>query len=141
MNEGPHALPKPILYLPEYKSAHESFLYCVYEVGFDASPTFRIMCLPMFVSLAIPRILALWTSCDPKWPEKVMQQCCIEGDDRFDEPKGATPVGWHATTLSKMDGRYPTDIRRPTEGWTGHMEVRANALRWAEDVVGKVCVD
>ncbi|MFB9290232.1 DUF6708 domain-containing protein [Pseudoduganella plicata] len=138
MNQGPAAVPKPVLFLPTNETPHESFLYCVYATDFNASPGFRIAFLPMFILLAIPRILALWTSREPVWPDEIARRCEVDPDDPFDEPRGDTPVGWHATTMSKVAGRYPTDLRRPTEGWAGDTNCRANALRWAEDVVKPV---
>ena len=138
MNDGPAAVPKPVLFLPTKETPHESFLYCVYAVDFNASPGFRIAFLPMFIMLAIPRILSLWTSREPVWPDEIARLCAVDPDDPFNEPTGDTPVGWHATTMSKREGRYPTDLRRPTEDWPGDTDLRANALRWAEDVVQPV---
>jgi hypothetical protein len=133
MNKGPAELPKPGLFLPEDESMHESFLYCVYELGFNASPAFRIMFLPVFLLLASHRIMALWTCSPPKWPVAILEKCKIDPDDPFDEPKGSTPVGWHATGLAREQGTYPELQSKKIDDWKSEPDGHKNSLLWAED--------
>jgi hypothetical protein len=135
MNNGPGDLPKPGLFLPEEETIHESFLSSVYEMGFRASPAIRIMFLPFFLILAFDRILSLWTCSPPRWPSSVVEQCKIEADDPYDEPKGSTPVGWHATDIAIEQGTYPALQNKTIDDWTGEPDGRKNALLWAKDTV------
>jgi hypothetical protein len=136
MNRGPAELPKPGLFLPEKESMHESFLYCVYQLGFNASPAFRIMFLPVFLLLASHRVMSLWTCSPPQWPVAILEKCKIDPDDPFDEPKGSTPVGWHATGLAREQGTYPELQSKKIDDWKGEPDGHKNALLWAEDELG-----
>lgn len=132
MNRGPAELPKPGLFLSEEESMHESFLYCTYQLGFRASPAFRIIFLPVILLLASHRIMSLWTCSSPRWPSAVLDECEVDPDDPFDEPKGPTPVGWHATNLAIARGAYPELQSKAIEDWKGELDSRKNALLWAE---------
>lgn len=141
MNKGPAELPKPGLFLAEEESIHESFLCCVYQLGFSASPTFRIIFLPVILLLASHRIMSLWTCSSPRWPSSIIDQCKVDPDDPFDEPKGSTPVGWHATDLAMAKGADPELQSKAIDEWTGEPDSRKNALLWAEDQLSSKSVN
>ncbi|MBB3225235.1 DUF6708 domain-containing protein [Pseudoduganella umbonata] len=132
MNKGPVDLPKPGLFLAEQESMYESFLYCVYEMGFRASPSFRLLLLPVFLLLASHRVLSLWTCSSPRWPSEIITLCSIDPDDPFDEPTGLTPIGWHPTDLAVQKGKFPDLLAKDIEDWNGEPDAKKNALRWAE---------
>ncbi|QBE62731.1 DUF6708 domain-containing protein [Pseudoduganella lutea] len=134
MKFGPDELPKPCLYLTEKETIMESFLYCVYEIDFNASPAFRIAGMPVFLLLAAYRVIALWTCSAPRWPSVIADACKIEPNDPYNEPRGPTPVGWYDTSTAISKGKYP--VVKPVKifQWQGECDAKRNAQLWARDV-------
>ncbi|MES2739399.1 MAG: DUF6708 domain-containing protein [Pseudomonadota bacterium] len=134
MNDGPADLPKPALFLSEKESILESFLYCMYDFGYQASSAFRIAMMPAILLLTTFRVLALWTCRDPVWPKEVEAASAIEPDDPYDEPRGNTPVGWAKTGLARDQHTYPFDPKKAMPNWHGEPDPAYNAKLWSQDV-------
>ncbi|WP_444848479.1 DUF6708 domain-containing protein [Duganella caerulea] len=134
MNSGPSELPRPLLFLSEKEGLFESFLYCMYEVGFGLSPMLRIVLLPFFFWMTIQRVLALSTCRPPIWPENVEKVSLIAEDDPFQQPTGDTPIGWAQTSQAHRANSYPADPRRKIPNWSGAEDGLKNAERWQAEV-------
>jgi hypothetical protein len=111
MNQGPENLPQPLLYLSEYERISDSFLYCLYEVGFDMGGMFRTIFTPFALFLTSHRLMSLWTCRHPVWPGEVLDVSRVARSDPYDQPRGDTPVGWAATARARREECYP---RMPT---------------------------
>ncbi len=133
MNVGPAELPKPLLFLSEDETIHESFLYCLYELGFGMSANIRMMFMPFVLLLTSHRIMSLITCRKPIWPEAILQLCRVNNDDEYDQPRDDTPVGWGATALAHLSGAYPQHPMTTVKGWTGEADIVKNAARWLGD--------
>ncbi|WP_028102840.1 DUF6708 domain-containing protein [Pseudoduganella violaceinigra] len=133
MNDGPAALPSPMLYLSEDEDIRESFLHCVYEIDHTAGIVFRVLFMPAFLGLTCFRVLSLSTCRAPIWPEEVDRLCRADAMDAYAQPSGSTPRGWAATIHAKHRNEYPHFPRAEILGWTGPSESK-NAELWAEDV-------
>lgn len=131
MNRGPVGLPKPCLYLPEKESLLESFLYCLYEIDFQADLKFRIFAMPVAIMLACFRILALLTCTPPSWPSFIVDACRVDHGDPFDEPRGCTPIGWNKTNIAISNGNYPAGDQKRIIDWLGEADGKRNAQLWA----------
>lgn len=134
MNEGPSLLPKPLIFLTDRETIFESFLYCMYEVGFGLSARLRIILFPFFCWMTILRVFSLWTCRAPKWPTEITKVSQVSGNDPYREPTGTTPVGWAATLQAHQNDSYPTDPRSPVFGWKGDDDGLENAKRWESEV-------
>lgn len=134
MNEGPAMLPKPLLFLADSESVFESFLYCMYEVGFGVSAQARIIFFPFFCWMTILRVLALSTCRAPRWPDKIDKISKVAKNDPYLQPIGATPVGWAETSQAHQKNAYPTAPRVRTPGWIGECDGLENAKLWKEEV-------
>ncbi len=134
MNHGPGELPKPPLFFSERESMRESFLFCLYDLGMQASVRYRVAMMPYILLMTGYRLLALWTCRDPVWPQAVMDVSVIEPDDPYDEPRGNTPIGWGDTVLARQRGDYPDDPKMEIKDWKGEADPALNALLWAEDI-------
>ena len=134
MNHGPAELPPPLLFLTEREGLFESFLYCMYEVGFGVSAKLRIALLPYFAWLTIHRVLALWTCRAPIWPPHVAKVSHIDKDDPYQQPVGDTPVGWAKTSQALKANSYPSDPRRKMPDWRGEEDGFKNAKRWQAEI-------
>jgi hypothetical protein len=133
MNSGPKNLPEPLLYLSEYEDLSESFLYCLYELGFNMPGIFRMIFSPFALFLTINRMISMCTCRRPVWPDEVLDVSRIKMNDPHDEPTGETPIGWAATARARQDGRYPQTPHCKTPMWTGDTDPMANAQRWKRD--------
>ncbi|GGY29143.1 DUF6708 domain-containing protein [Pseudoduganella albidiflava] len=133
MSRGPADLPKPCLYLAKDEKLRESFLYCLYEMGFQESVTFRVAAMPVVLMLTFFRAFAIFTCVLPKWPAYVEENCRVDPDDPFDEPRAGTPVGWYATNLAIFAGAYPAGDQKKIDDWIGETDGKRNAQQWAED--------
>ncbi|AKN67137.1 hypothetical protein G5B88_19285 [Herbaspirillum seropedicae] len=134
MNRGPEELPKPLLFFKEKENMLESFLFCMYDLGMRASAAYRISMMPFILLLTSHRLMALWTCCDPVWPEYVKKVSVIAPDDPYDEPRGKTPVGWAETTHALNRREYPDGDKKAMENWRGEKDPVANALLWAAEI-------
>lgn len=137
MNIGPKGLPMPGVFLAEFESVYESFLCCIYEIGFNVKPALRILGLPMFTILAIFRVISIWTCTPPQWPSNVKNKCVVKKDDPFDEPKTSTPVGWRETILAVENKTFSELQRLKIEDWAGEPDSRKNAEIWAREKLPK----
>ena len=134
MNDGPGALPPPPLFLSEKENMLESFLYCMYDFGYQASSAYRLVMMPLILLLTIQRVVVLWTCRDPVWPKEVEAVSKIEADDPYDEPRGNTPVGWAKTGLARDRHTYPFDPKKAMPDWHGEPDAAYNAKLWSQDV-------
>lgn len=134
MNHGPADLPQPALFFSEHESTLESFLFCMYDFGFQASSAYRIFMMPAILLMTSHRLMALWTCRDPVWPAAVEQVSVVAADDPYDQPSGDTPVGWGETTLAHERHDYPHDPKRKTHDWHGEQDAAVNASLWAADI-------
>lgn len=130
MNRGPEGLPKPLLYLAERENIVESFLYCLYELGFNLGPTIRAVFSPFALMLTSHRLISMWTCRSPLWPNEVLDVSDVSMSDPHAQPRGSTPVGWAATVRAKREGRYPFAPCCNTPGWNGEPDSIVNAQRW-----------
>jgi hypothetical protein len=134
MNHGPADLPPPPLFFSEHEDTRESFLFCMYEMGFMASSLFRIVMMPFILLLTSHRLMALWTCRDPIWPKEVEAVSTIARDDAYDQPSGDTPIGWAETAMARERNEWPFDPKRAVANWHGEPDPAKNALLWAADV-------
>lgn len=134
MNQGPADLPKPLLFLTERENFFESFLYCMYEVGFGLSASLRIAFMPFFLWLTLLRVSALATCRPPVWPPSIEDICQVADDDPYQQPVGDMPVGWAATAQAHKTQTYPSDPRSKTPDWQGEADSFKNAERWRGEV-------
>ena len=134
MNHGPADLPAPSLFFSERESVRDSFLFCVYGIGFGSSIGLYILMSPIIVMLTLFRLLALWTCRDPVWPASVEAVSGIEPGDVHEQPRGATPVGWAQTGMACHRQQWPLDPKRPVTNWQGEPYPAKNALLWTADV-------
>jgi hypothetical protein len=132
MEEGPEAIPAPMVYLAEKENIRESFLHCVYEFDHSAGIASRIIFLPIFLILTIFRVLSLATCRAPIWPAALDHLFLSNTSDVFVQPSGNTPIGWAETVLSKHRNEYPHFPRKEIKEWSGPAEVE-NAKLWAAD--------
>jgi hypothetical protein len=130
MNTGPEVLPLPLLYLSEREDIVESFLYCLYELGFNLSPAVRTMFMPFVLFLTGIRLISMWTCRYPIWPAAVSEVSDIQASDQYVQPRGATPVGWAATAQARRRGKYPLAPRCSTPNWSGEQDSILNAQHW-----------
>ncbi len=133
MNHGPADLPLPALFFSERESVRESFLFCMYEMGFTASSLFRIIAMPFILLYTGMRLSGLSTCRDPVWPAAVEAVSAIAPDDAYEQPRGDTPVGWGETALARNRYDYPFDPKRETHHWRGEPDAAYNASLWAQD--------
>ncbi|NYE61783.1 hypothetical protein FHW58_002990 [Duganella sp. 1224] len=134
MNQGPAELPKPLLFLTERETFFESFLYCMYEVGFGLSAGLRIAFMPFFLWLTFLRVSSLATCRGPIWPPAIRDICQVASEDSYRQPCGDTPVGWAATSQAHKAQTYPCDPRRKTPGWHGETDSFKIAELWRGEV-------
>lgn len=130
MNEGPERLPKPLIYLSERERLSDSFLYCLYGLGFNLPKIFRIILTPFVFILTAHRVIALWTCRQPIWAGSVLKDCYLDPADVHDQPKGETPVGWAETVRARREGRYPRASTYEAVGWGGLADAYKNAKQW-----------
>jgi hypothetical protein len=130
MNDGPAAIPAPMLYLSEKEDIRESFLHCMYEIDHSAGIVIRILFMPYFLVSTFFRVLSLVTCREPIWPVEVDRLCSSDIRDIYAQPVGNTPVGWAATVHAKSRNEYPHFPRVELIGWSGQSESK-NAELWA----------
>lgn len=133
MNQGPADLPKPVLFFSEHEDTRESLLFCMYEMGFDASTIFRLIMMPFILLYTSHRLMAQWTCRDPVWPNAVEVVSVVALGDAYDEPRAATPVGWAATAIARAQGEWPFDPKRKVANWHGEQDPAKNARLWTEN--------
>jgi hypothetical protein len=134
MSHGPAELPKPLLFLTERENLFESFLYCMYEVGFGLSASLRIAFMPFFIWLTFLRVSSLATCRAPIWPPAIKALCEVPADDPYQQPVGDMPVGWAATSQARKTQTYPSDPRSKTPNWRGEEDSFKNAELWRAEV-------
>lgn len=134
MNHGPAELPQPMLFLTEREGLFESFLYCMYEVGFGLSPSLRIMLMPFFAWMTIQRVVALWTCRAPIWPADVSKASYVEDGDPYRQPVGDMPVGWAATSQAHTTNLYPSNPHSKIPDWRGEADGFKNAKLWEAEI-------
>jgi hypothetical protein len=130
MNHGPELLPLPLLYLAENETVSESYLYCMYELGFNLGPTIRAVFSPFIFLLTTHRLMAMWTCRNPVWPVEILDISDVSVSDPYAQPKGGTPIGWAATARAKQEGQYPLAPFCSTPDWSGERDSIVNAQRW-----------
>ena len=130
MNKGPEGLPPPLLYLAEHEDIGESFLYCLYELGFNLGPAIRALFSPFAAFLTSHRVVSMWTCRDPIWPAGVSDVSSVRKTDAHVQPRGGTPVGWAETARARVAGRYPLAPRCNSGDWTGEADPIVNARSW-----------
>lgn len=133
MNSGPADLPSPPLFFSEREDMRESFLFCMYGLGFRASSLFRTIVMPLILLFTSHRLMALWTCRDPVWPKSVEAVSAIAPDDAYQQPCNGTPVGWAETAIARERNAWPFDPKREMENWHGEPDAAKNALLWTED--------
>lgn len=133
MNNGPADLPSPPLFFSEHENMRESFLFCMYGMGFRASSLFRTIMMPFILLLMSLRLLGQWTCRDPVWPKSVEALNAIAPDDAYDQPRGDTPVGGAETAIARERHEWPFDPKREMENWHGEPDAAKNALLWTEN--------
>jgi hypothetical protein len=133
MNEGPQALPKPMLFHTERETPRESFLYSLYGFGLTGSLLWRLITMPLVLIFTPLRMLAIATSRAPIWPESIEEISQIDPNDAYAEPRRGTPVGWAETVLAQQRKEYPDAPQRKTDGWSGIKDGVENANQWALD--------
>lgn len=134
MNNGPAKLPLPPLFFSEQENLTETFLFCLYSMGYEASYLARVIMLPVVLIMTGARLLAMWTCRDPIWPTAVENVSAVETDDPYDQPRGNTPVGWAQTAIARQNQTYPFDPKMKLDGWRGEPNGAANARLWAQDI-------
>lgn len=132
MNQGPADLPPPALFFSEHEDTRESWLFCMYEMGFQASSLFRTIMMPLILLYTSHRLMGQWTCRAPVWPKAVEAVSVIAPGDVYDEPRGATPVGWAATAISRARNEWPFDPKRKVANWHGEQDPAKNARLWTE---------
>lgn len=132
MNEGPQRLPQPLLYLSEREGLSDSFLCCLYEMGFNLPKIFRIILTPFALLLSSHRVISLWTCRQPIWADSVLKDCYVDPADVHDQPKGETPIGWAETVRARREGIYPRFSTCEAIGWSGVTDPYKNAKRWQD---------
>ncbi len=132
MNNGPERLPKPALFFSEKETLSETFLFCMNAACGSDGAVARILIMPLIVVLAAFRSLSIWTCRDPVWSEAVRVVSEVSADDKFDEPKENTPVGWGATAVARESGAWPREEILREELWRGESDNLKNGLLWAE---------
>ena len=132
MNCGPTDLPRPLLYLPERETVTESFLCCMYELGFyfNLGPVTRTILSPFVLLLTSYRLMSMWTCRDPVWPLEVLDVSEIAQSDIHAQPSCDTPIGWAETVRARSEGRYPLAPRCVSPDWSGDADPVINAKRW-----------
>jgi hypothetical protein len=138
MNQGPADLPPPALFFSEHEDTRESWLFCMYEMGFQASSLFRTIVMPLILLYTSHRLIAQWTCRDPVWPKAVEAVSAIALGDVYDQPLGATPVGWAATAIARARNEWPFDPKREVANWHGEQDPAKNALLWTENTPPKM---
>jgi len=133
MNEGPECLPKPLVYLSERERLSDSFLYCLYEMGFNLPNILRTILIPFTLIITSHRIISLWTCRQPIWAASVLKDCYVDPADAHDQPKGETPVGWAETVRARREGRYPRFSTCEVAGWRGLADPYKNAQKWVSE--------
>lgn len=133
MNEGPHGLPKPMLFHTEHETPRESFLYSLYGFGLTGSLFWRLLTMPLVLIFTPLRMLAIATSRAPVWPESIEEISRPDPNDAYAEPREGTPVGWAETVLAQQRKEYPDAPQRKTDGWSGIKDGVENANHWALD--------
>ena len=133
MNKGPAELPAPILYLSEHEDMRESFLYCMFDFGFQTAPTIRLSIMPVILLMTGYRLFAMWTCRDPVWPREVLMVSGIDENDPYDQPRGKTPVGWAVTILAPGGRRRDVMPLRRIDEWAGEQDEARNASLWGGD--------
>jgi hypothetical protein len=134
MNQGPADLPQPALFFSEHEDTRESWLFCMYEMGFRASSLFRTIMMPLILLYTSHRLIAQWTCRDPIWPKAVEAVSVIAPGDVYDQPRGATPVGWAATAIARARNEWPFDPKRKVANWHGEQDAAKNARLWTEKI-------
>jgi uncharacterized integral membrane protein len=81
MNSSPKDLPPPLLYLSERENVVESFLCCLYELGFNLPSAVRIIFSPFVLMLTSHRLMSMWTCRDPIWPAEILDASDIPKSD------------------------------------------------------------
>ena len=133
MNDGPSALPNPMLFHTQQETPRESFLFSMYSFGMRAPVFVRLLMMPLILVFTVMRIAANATCRDPVWPEAIEKISAIANDDPYAEPKDGTPVGWGETILAQQRGEYPNDPKARADGWTGDPDGRSYAAVWLEN--------
>lgn len=132
MNQGPAALPKPLLYLSEREKLSDSFLYCLYEMGFSLPQILRTIISPFAILITLHRIISLWTCRQPIWTKSVLEDSYVDPADIYDQPRGETPVGWAEAVRARREDRYPRFPSCEAVGWSGLADPMKNAKQWVD---------
>ena len=130
MNDGPGALPRPMLFHTQRETPRESFLFSMYSFGMRAPIFIRLLMMPLILVFTVLRMLANATCRYPIWPDAVEKISKIAEGDPYLEPRAGTPVGWGETVLAQGRGEYPNDPKAKVDGWTGKADGRLHAAAW-----------
>ncbi|WP_186114068.1 DUF6708 domain-containing protein [Burkholderia gladioli] len=133
MSDGPHGLPKPMLFHTEDETPRESFLFSLYGFGMQAPVLWRIIMMPLTLAFTAMRILANSTSRDPIWPSEIAKVSDVDPNDPYAQPRSGTPVGWGDTVLAQQRGDYPNEAKTKTEGWAGEPDGKRFAMAWLKN--------
>ncbi|MCF1367982.1 hypothetical protein LH704_15060 [Burkholderia cenocepacia] len=133
MNNGPHSLPKPMLFHTKHETPRESFLYALYNFGMNVPLVMRLIAMPAVLSFTIMRMLANVTCRAPVWPEAIARISVVAPDDLYAEPRASTPVGWAETVLAQQRGDYPDDDHARVPNWTSEPDGLKYAAAWLKD--------
>jgi hypothetical protein len=133
MNEGPHTLPAPALYLPTRETLSDTFFFSMYTFGFTASGIWRMITMPFTLLFTALRAVSLATCRYPVWPDSLAGVNRIDPDDPYAQPSGATPVGWAPTIRAQHRGDYPEFPKGEVQNWRGPADGVENAKLWVMD--------
>lgn len=133
MNNGPHGLPKPMLFHTQHETPRESFLFALYNFGMNVPLFMRLIAMPAVLTFTIMRMLANVTCRAPVWPEAIARISVVSPDDLYAEPRASTPVGWAATVLAQQRGDYPDDDHARVPNWTSEPDGLKYAAAWLKD--------
>ncbi|WP_423392690.1 DUF6708 domain-containing protein [Burkholderia sp. LMG 21824] len=133
MNNGPHGLPKPMLFHTQHETPRESFLFALYNFGMNVPLFMRLIAMPAVLTFTVMRIIANVTCRAPVWPDTITRLSAIAPDDPYAQPRAGTPVGWGETVLAQQRGDYPDDDNARVPNWAREPDGLKYAAAWLKD--------
>ncbi|WP_186016266.1 DUF6708 domain-containing protein [Burkholderia gladioli] len=133
MNNGPHGLPKPMLFHTQHETPRESFLFSLYNFGMNSPLFMRLIAMPAVLTFTVMRMMANATCRVPVWPDAIARISVVSPDDPYAEPRANTPVGWAATVLAQQRGDYPDDDHARVANWANEPDGLKYAAAWLKD--------
>ncbi len=133
MNNGPHGLPKPMLFHTQHETPRESFLFSLYNFGMNSPLFMRLIAMPAVLTFTVMRMMANATCRAPVWPDAIARISVVSPDDPYAEPRANTPVGWAATVLAQQRGDYPDDDHARVANWANEPDGLKYAAAWLKD--------